>query len=139
MENRKTLWFLFALFAVWLIVQVQREKADERIVELTDTTFQQAVSNHRAVLIEFGAPWCGPCRQVQPAINRLVGEYEPSVKFYHVNIDHAPKLKARHAANGIPLVALFVDGEEKQALLGARRYEEYKQLILDHVYKENAP
>ena len=133
MENKKTLLFLGGIFVVWLVIQVRHEKPDPRIVSLDDTNFQSTIPGQPLALVEFGAPWCGPCRQVQPALNKLVDQYGTSVQFYQVNIDEAPSLAAQFAASGIPLVVLFEDGIEQSALLGARPYDEYRELILKHL------
>ena len=133
MANKKTLLFLGGLFAVWLIVQVRHEKADERILSLDDATFPAAINNHPIALVEFGAPWCGPCRQIQPALNKLVEEYGDDVAFYQINIDDAPGLGSTYAVSGIPLVALFVAGEVQGTLLGAQSYQEYDALIRSHL------
>ena len=136
MNSKRTLHFLFIMFIVWLMLQVRREKTDKRIKPLNDQTFAAAIARSPAVVVEFGAPWCGPCRQVQPALNRLVDTLEHRVKFYEVNIDKAPEIGKYYAGNGIPLVAVFVNGEEKEALLGAHRYENYRDMILRHVYPQ---
>jgi thioredoxin 1 len=92
----------------------------ERVVELTDTTFQQDVEAGTGLtLVDFWAPWCAPCRMVAPVVERLAERYEGRVKFAKLNVDDAPQTASAYGIASIPTIALFRDGEPVNGVLGA--------------------
>jgi thioredoxin 1 len=80
--------------------------------EFTDAGFGADVleSNH-PVLVDFWAPWCGPCRQIAPLIDELAQQYAGSVKIGKVNVDENPELSTQYGINAIPTLLLFKDGK----------------------------
>jgi thioredoxin 1 len=92
----------------------------ERVVELTDTTFQQDIEAGTGLtLVDFWAPWCAPCRMVAPVVERLAERYEGRVKFAKLNVDDAPQTASAYGIASIPTIALFRDGEPVNGVLGA--------------------
>jgi thioredoxin 2 len=89
------------------------------IVEATADTFEQETTSSLPVLVDFWAPWCGPCRMVSPLVERLGAENAGRLKVVKLNVDDAPAIAARYSVQGIPLLVLIRDGQEVDRLVGA--------------------
>jgi thioredoxin len=89
-----------------------------RIVTVTDTTFDSVVTSEQPV-IDFWAPWCGPCRAIAPALEAIATELGEQVTIGKVNVDEQPALASRFAIRSIPSLLFFKDGELKSQLVGA--------------------
>ena len=86
-------------------------------VNVTDANFRQAISRGRAV-VDFWAPWCGPCRMIGPVIEELAGA-RPDITFAKLNVDENPSSAAAFNARSIPLLVFFRDGNEQGRVVGA--------------------
>ncbi len=95
--------------------------------EVTDETFERDVLQAGGpVVLDFWAPWCGPCRRVEPILEALEGEARGKVEFAKLNIDENPETAARYGVLSIPTAIVFDGGEERETIVGAyprRRYE----------------
>ena len=91
----------------------------ENILEFTDDNFQSDVlESSQPVLVDFWAPWCGPCKMIAPTIEELAGEYAGKVRVGKMNTDENPKTATVHQINAIPTVMLFNNGEVVQKFVG---------------------
>ncbi|HYV36105.1 MAG TPA: thioredoxin [Gemmataceae bacterium] len=93
------------------------------IVYVDDRDFERevvAVSHERAVVVDFWAPWCGPCRALTPILEKVIGQHKGEVVLAKVNIDEAPNLATQFQVQGIPLVIAFRDGKPVAEFDGVR-------------------
>ena len=98
--------------------------------EVTDASFQREVlESEGPVVVDFWAPWCGPCHAVEPVLNDLEREYEGRVEFVKLNIDENAETASRYAVLSIPTVILFDGGEPRETVVGARPRSQYEQAI----------
>lgn len=105
-----------------------------KVITLTSANFDQEVINSsQAVLVDFWAPWCGPCRAVGPLIDELAEEYDGKAKIAKLNVDDEGELAAKYKIMSIPTIMIFKKGEVVEKLLGARSKSELSELIDKHM------
>jgi len=100
------------------------------VFEVTDDTFDRDVLQaDMPVVLDFWAPWCEPCRKVEPILEQLETETRGRVEFAKVNIDENPLVAARYGVLSIPTAIVFADGEPHDTLIGARPRKHYERAL----------
>jgi thioredoxin 1 len=95
--------------------------------DVTDETFEQEVLEaERPVVVDFWAPWCGPCHAITPVLQSLEDEAGDRLVFTKLNVDENPVAASRYGVLSIPTVILFDRGEPKATVLGARPRSQYE-------------
>lgn len=88
---------------------------------VTEQTFDaEVLNNEKAVIVDFWAEWCGPCRAVAPVLDRIAEERAGELTVVKVNIDEEPGLAQRYGVQSIPTMILFKDGQPAKATVGAQ-------------------
>ncbi len=100
------------------------------IAAVDDSNFKQIVLQSKGtVLVDFWAPWCGPCRALAPIVESVAEQYAGTAQIVKVNVDDNPSIALRYSVQAIPTIILFRDGEEKDRLIGARTKEAIARAI----------
>ena len=95
-----------------------------------DATFKEEVlDNELPVLVDFWAPWCGPCRMVAPVVEELADEYAGKVAFYKLNTDENPKVATTYGIRSIPTLLVFKGGEPVGQIVGFRPKGDLKKRL----------
>lgn len=103
------------------------------IKELTMQDFKEYVSNNDVVVVDFWAPWCGPCRALAPTIDSLAKKFENKVKFAKLNVDEATQIAVEYKVASIPNVCVFKNGQLVDRSVGFVPESNLEQLIGKHV------
>ncbi len=100
--------------------------------DVTDQDFDDVVVRAtRPVVVDFWAPWCGPCHAVTPILEQLADEVE-SVDFVKIDIDANPATASRYGILSIPTVTIFSDGKVRETLVGARPRSQYERALAEY-------
>lgn len=92
----------------------------EHTIAVTDDTFETLVlKSNVPILVDFWAPWCGPCKAIAPVLDEVAKEYSGKIQIGKVNIDDSPETPAHYGVRGIPTLILFKNGEVAATKVGA--------------------
>jgi len=100
------------------------------VKHVTKNDFDTEISSSSLpVLVDFWAPWCGPCRMLSPVLDELAGEMNGKVKIIKVNVDEEPELASKFGVMSIPTVIAFKQGKATNKVVGFRSKEEFKNML----------
>jgi thioredoxin 1 len=101
---------------------------------VTDQTFQSEVLDSPVpVLVDFWAPWCGPCRAVAPTIDAIAAEFAGKLKVVKINTDESMDVPVRYGVRSIPTIMLFKGGQQVESLMGNRPKADFVTMVQRHV------
>jgi thioredoxin 1 len=108
--------------------------ASERIIHVTDDSFEEDVLKASgAVLIDFWAPWCGPCKQIAPILDEIAEEKQGEITIAKINIDDNPNTPGKYGVRGIPTMMLFRGGNVQGTKVGAVSKGKLVEFIDEHL------
>ena len=89
--------------------------------QVTDSTFaHEVLEREKPVLVDFWAPWCGPCRQIAPILDQIAAEHGDRIKIVKMNVDENPEVAAKYGVLNIPMLNVYVNGEVAKTIVGAK-------------------
>ena len=98
--------------------------------DVSDAEFEREVlKSDKPVLVDFWAPWCGPCRMVAPIVEELADEYQGQVRFFKLNTDDNVETAAKYGIRSIPTLLMFKGGETVDQIIGFRPKGDLKRVI----------
>ena len=110
----------------------------ENISNVNQDSFQKAVlDSQKPVLVDFWAPWCGPCRAVAPVVEELAKDYKGKVEFAKLNVDEAPFVASKYGVMSIPTIIVFKEGKPVQHAIGYQPKDQLKKLLDSALAKQD--
>ena len=102
-------------------------------IEISDAEFEtEVLKSDQPVLVDFWAPWCGPCRQIAPMVDEITSENEGSAKVVKINIDDSPASAQEYGVTSIPTLMVFKGGEVVERFIGAQPKARLQQALDSH-------
>lgn len=98
-------------------------------LEITAENFDELVNTETPTLVDFWAPWCGPCRALGPTIDKLADDFDGKAQVGKLNIDEHPQLAAKFGVSSIPTVMVFKNGDQTEKFVGLRQYNDYAHAL----------
>ena len=104
--------------------------SEKKPIPLSDAQFSQEVLHGQGIaVVDFWAPWCGPCRAIAPVLDEIAEEYKGKVKVAKINVDENRKLAGNHGVMSIPTMILFKNGKPLDKIIGLVPKERLKELM----------
>jgi thioredoxin 1 len=100
----------------------------ELVAHITDTEFQDTVAKG-VTLVDFWAPWCGPCRMIAPILDELAGELKDKARIVKINVDENPQVASQFGVMSIPTLLLFKNGKKVDQRVGGQAKPQLKAFI----------
>lgn len=98
----------------------------------TDATLEQMIKSNKVLLVDFWAPWCGPCRMIAPILEQLAEEVKGEAVIAKINVDENPVSAIKYNIRGIPTMKLFVGGREAETIVGVQPLARLKAAVLQY-------
>lgn len=99
--------------------EMQYMPKEEHVIHVTDSSFEEAViKSDKPTLVDFWAPWCGPCLAMSPLVDEIAHDYKEKARVAKINVDENPASAAQYGIRGIPTLLLFKNGKLEDTLVG---------------------
>lgn len=103
-------------------------------LDVTDANWQaEVIDSSTPVLVDFWAPWCGPCKMMGPSVDQIAGEFDGKLKVVKLNTQDCPDVAARYGIMSIPTFLVLKNGEVSHTISGAMPYPAFKEAVEPHV------
>lgn len=94
---------------------------------------QEVINSEQAAVVDFWAPWCGPCRMLGPVMDEIAEDMNGKAKFFKINVDENTAIAQKYAISSIPCVMVFKDGEVVDTIVGFRPKQDIQSIIAKHL------
>src|SRR3989338_6814126 len=126
---------LFLISILWnaRLLKLNRRSAAMEVNITADNFKKEVIDSDKPVLLDFWAPWCGPCKMIAPYLEQLAKEYKGKLKVGKVNVDEAPDLATKYAVMSIPTLLIFKGDkvmEKRVGAMGKKDLEKFSQAYL---------
>ena len=106
--------------------------ASEHVIELNNNNFANEINASQPVLVDFWAPWCGPCRMMAPIIEDIAAETQGKYKICKINVDENSEIAMQYKVLSIPTLFVFKDGKELESIVGVRPKDDILDVLAKH-------
>ena len=106
-------------------------------LKVTDEKFEeQVLKNEKPVLVDFWAPWCGPCKLVGPVVDKMASKYQGKIKVFKLNTDENPDIASKYGIRSIPTLMIFKKGQRLDMVVGAVPEKTLANTLEKYIYQE---